>query len=92
MQCEFYCSEIDALGLESEIFDKQQERIICKADAIHVLRLVTIPQSQVQAHLLYKRLCVCQKHGEYLCNDAPFKWENLPNLTVEEQKNLKIFT
>ncbi len=55
----------------------------CKKEAKHVLRLITIPKSQCQAHLMYKRIGVCQEHGEYLCNDAEFKWEKV-HMTVKE--------
>ena len=91
MECNYYGDKEDTPDIDSEYIN---ERVItrCNADAIHVLRLVTIPQNQVQAHLLYKRICVCQKHGEYLCNDAPFKWENLPNLKAMQVKEEMLIT
>ena len=61
----------------------------CEKKAVYVLRLITIPSNQCQAHLLRERKCVCKEHAEYLCTDAPFKWENMPSLTVAEEEKRK---
>jgi hypothetical protein len=80
IKCEYQGTKI---GIESEQGQIDCEK--CTAEAKYVVRLITIPMSQMQAHLLFKRLCVCTEHGEYLCTDAPFKWENLPSVSPEEE-------
>ncbi len=80
MECEYIGTKI---GIDAE--NGKIDCSNCNNEAINVLRLITIPRSQAQAFLLYKRMCVCKPHAEYLCNDAPFKWENLPSVSVETE-------
>ena len=75
MKCEYAG---DKIGIEGE------EGSYCNNKAEKVLRLITIPRNECQKYLIYKRICVCKEHAIYLCNDAPFKWENLPNSSIEE--------
>ncbi len=84
MKCEY---KGDKIGIEGEVGETACE--ICDNEATKVLRLITIPQSQCQTKLLFKHLCICQGHAEYLCNDAEFKWENLPNTNPEEEMKIR---
>ena len=82
MKCEYVGEKIKIEGETST--EPSCPDCHCNNEATHVLRLITIPESKIQTPLLYQRKCICKKHAIYLCNDAPFKWENLHH-TVEEE-------
>ena len=56
MKCEY---KGDKIGIEGEVGNTACET--CDNNATKVLRLITIPQSQCQAKLLFKHLCICQE-------------------------------
>ena len=84
MKCEYQGTKI---GIEGETEEGK-----CNNDATNVLRLITIPKSRIQSNLFYTRKMVCKGHSEYLCNDAEFKWENLPNQKVEDEEKRRGLT